>query len=40
MIIILQMFVHFLKKFMLVVHGIQSCEFSGPWGPNGWRPLV
>jgi hypothetical protein len=29
----------FLKKFMLVVRGIQNCEFSGPWGPNGWRPL-
>lgn len=29
----------FLKKFMLVVRGIQHCEFSGPWGPNGWRPL-
>jgi hypothetical protein len=26
--------VPFLKKFMLVVRGIQNCEF------NGWRPLV
>jgi hypothetical protein len=25
---------------MLVVRGIQNCEFSGPWGPNGWRPLL
>jgi hypothetical protein len=24
---------------MLVVRGIQNCEFSGPCGPNGWRPL-
>jgi hypothetical protein len=30
----------FKKKFMLVVRGIQNCEFSGPWGPNGWRPLL
>jgi hypothetical protein len=30
----------FLKKIMLVVRGIQNCEFSGPWGPNGWRPLA
>jgi hypothetical protein len=32
MIIILYMFVPFLKKIMLVVRGIQNCEFSGPWG--------
>jgi hypothetical protein len=31
---------YLLKKFMLVVRGIQNCEFSGPWGPNGWRPLL
>jgi hypothetical protein len=29
----------FLKKIMLVVRGIKNCEFSGPWSPNGWRPL-
>jgi uncharacterized membrane protein YhaH (DUF805 family) len=29
----------FLKKIMLVVRRIQNCEFSGPRGPNGWRPL-
>jgi hypothetical protein len=29
----------FLKKLMLVVRGIQNCEFSGPWGQNGWWPL-
>jgi hypothetical protein len=30
----------FFFKFMLMVRGIQNCEFSGPRGPNGWRPLV
>jgi hypothetical protein len=28
------------KKIILVVRGIQNCEFSGPWGPNGWRSLL
>jgi hypothetical protein len=40
MIIILQTLVRFKKKFMFVVRGIQNCEFSGPWGPNGWQPLI
>jgi hypothetical protein len=31
---------YLLKKIMLVVRGIQNCKFSGPWGPNGWRPLL
>jgi hypothetical protein len=25
---------------MLVVRGIKNCEFCGPLGPNGWRPLL
>jgi hypothetical protein len=24
---------------MLVVRGIQNCEYSTTCGPNGWRPL-